>query len=858
MSSAAVLVPDTPRGARTRPVSSQAGPSRSTSQNANAVAAAALAAARMEARQQSRGSGLLAARPGRKREEERSRRDENLAVIIDDIPVGPQDFPPPPGDPKFQRLEPYSGIRLRNRALPFADFQHLMEGRHYVSASMLYSMVQKMHSSDGVRSFQRDGNYSLPIEGDWVIIGVLAEKSQIRMTKGAQRKGSDVEDADDPAIQGLGPNRSQSKKKQVDEEENPYNTRRVHQSRKYMAWKLVDFGSASSAPSGDGPTRGTDGGDCVLSLQLFASDDIPEAPKADESKNHVREEIRAALRSDPVKVYRGGSRGAFEKYWKEREGTVVAIINPRIMERGTVNQVNNNRNLLTITPTNAASIHVIGRSLDHSQCQALRKDGHRCPAWVDARTGTGVCDFHLEQGVSVARKGRQEFAVGTSGGGSWQRRRGGGATDNADDIFALKSSQGQGKGGWRGKKGDFPGMQPQHWDQSVEQGMNAGMASSSSSFARKRAFVVEGAGTWHERSSKVQADGRGPAIGDIHFDVAGQYGREKEEKKERLRTQAATIKMEEELKQRASSHNPRPSVQPVPVEVDDSADWILQGTSTASQALREAKRVLEYKQELAIAAAEEAAQKGTKTRKSRLFNTNEDALLAAALTKNAKERYRADDGSAPAKRPRWAYSAEAIQKMGFDPLAGAPGRTGAVPVWKENETAEQASKSKLLARVSGPTTDLPPPSMRRKLPKDGQKQTVQKARSSTLTRPYIQPQPKPAPLAAPFSRASNTKGDQAKPTASRREDSGSELDWSNSEDDAAPAPAQNFGGRGFFSDEDKDDDFAWERLERDALRQTAAKRARPHGAAVATSASYSSQAHIPELSINSDSELEFE
>jgi len=712
MSQAPLLAPDTPRRPRARPT--RPPPASQLGQSSGSTSISAAQAERVQSLIAPPQSSLVRTRPGVKREQEAARRDDDLAVIIDEIAVGPQQFSPPPGDLRFETLEPYSGIRLRNRTLPYGHVQRIMEGRRFVSVSMLYALVQQWHSpAYNKTDWRTDGAYTLPFDSDWVIIGVLAEKSSIRTTKGGKgnNKGSDDENDSDPARTGLQADRKPkfSKDKATDDSNMPSR----NPSRKYLAWKLVDYGNMASAPGGDGRTRGTDSGDCVLSLQLFAADEEPEAPRPDESKNHVREEVRAGMPSAPTRVYRGGSRGAFEKFWKEREGTVVAIVNPRIMRRGTLNSVNYDKTLLSITPQDAASIHVIGRATDHAQCQAHRKDGTRCSAWVDARTGTGICDYHLEQGVTTARRSRQEFAVGTSGGpnSAYGRHN---TSNDADDIFTIRSQK-RGRGGWKKKNGryDPEASQTPDWNQSLEQGMDAGFSATSFSSSHKRKFVVEGTGTWIERGGRIQADGSGPKVGDINFDISEAYGRQKEEKKERLRNAAATSQLEESIRRKASELTPRPPPEERNNDDDDEdegKDWMLLGTTTAAQALREAKRVLSYKQELVAAANEQKA----KSRKSRLFRTNEDALLAAAMTKNAKERFRADDGTAPSKRPRWAYSAEAIQKMGFDPIAGSAGRAGAVPVWKENEQPEQGSKNKLLARVSGPTTNLPDPDMRKK------------------------------------------------------------------------------------------------------------------------------------------------
>jgi hypothetical protein len=57
------------------------------------------------------------------------------------------------------------------------------------------------------------------------------------------------------------------------------------------------------------------------------------------------------------------------------------------------------------------SVLEIGFSKDFGTCEALRADGVRCPDWVDTRHSK-VCEYHIDQGMKRARKGRMEYAVG--------------------------------------------------------------------------------------------------------------------------------------------------------------------------------------------------------------------------------------------------------------------------------------------------------------------------------------------------------------------------------------------------------------------------------------------------------------
>jgi minichromosome maintenance protein 10 len=76
---------------------------------------------------------------------------------------------------------------------------------------------------------------------------------------------------------------------------------------------LIDFGA-----SGGGGKKGTVRGDAVLSLLLFEADSYDTMSRGD-----------GLL---PEKIYKGGSRGAFETMAKLREGTVIALLNPRVLK----------------------------------------------------------------------------------------------------------------------------------------------------------------------------------------------------------------------------------------------------------------------------------------------------------------------------------------------------------------------------------------------------------------------------------------------------------------------------------------------------------------------------------------------
>lgn len=96
----------------------------------------------------------------------------------------------------------------------------------------------------------------------------------------------------------------------------------------------------------------------------------------------------------------------FETFWKLSVGTVVAILNPAIMPPR-----------LHLRDTGAFSLKIsssedtileLGTSKDIGFCKSIKKDGHMCNQWVDARK-TEFCEFHISLRVEKTKAGRMEI-----------------------------------------------------------------------------------------------------------------------------------------------------------------------------------------------------------------------------------------------------------------------------------------------------------------------------------------------------------------------------------------------------------------------------------------------------------------
>ena len=202
-----------------------------------------------------------------------------------------------------------------SRTMPHEDFQDYLRGRYYLSPSKLYSVVRLSPNKQG---------YDVPVEGDWVTIAVVAERGPVKYSRAPVGVGQDdkaklsdeEDDVKDLKLDELpkplnpyqNANRWKGKAKANDEPPKPT-------GKKYMSMKLVDFGcrSSSSASGGKALIRG----DAFLTLLLFESDRVDVLERDDGVKE---------------KIYKGGSRGAFERISKLKEGAVVAFLNPRILK----------------------------------------------------------------------------------------------------------------------------------------------------------------------------------------------------------------------------------------------------------------------------------------------------------------------------------------------------------------------------------------------------------------------------------------------------------------------------------------------------------------------------------------------
>lgn len=104
----------------------------------------------------------------------------------------------------------------------------------------------------------------------------------------------------------------------------------------------------------------------------------------------------------------------FGRFWQLATGTVVALLNPNIMPPP-ANRVDTGRFSLVVN-SDGDTVLEVGVARDLGYCTSVKKDGKLCSAWVNARRSEH-CEFHTNEAVARARRGRTELNMMDFGAG---------------------------------------------------------------------------------------------------------------------------------------------------------------------------------------------------------------------------------------------------------------------------------------------------------------------------------------------------------------------------------------------------------------------------------------------------------
>jgi len=195
--------------------------------------------------------------------------------------------------------------------LAHSAVQDFLYGRYYLTPTMLYSVIR----------LSRDGaTYDLPVDGDWLTIAVVAERGEVKIsgTKNTSKNDDDSDDGEEQPEE----NAIVRDLKKPDWQKKGKPEYKKRPPRKYINLKLCSLPPRSRS----GSTTSTSG-DALLQLLLFESDSVA----TEISENEEGEKVT-------TKRYLGGSGGAYERWCNLTVGSVIAIMNPKVLRPLRVSQ----------------------------------------------------------------------------------------------------------------------------------------------------------------------------------------------------------------------------------------------------------------------------------------------------------------------------------------------------------------------------------------------------------------------------------------------------------------------------------------------------------------------------------------
>ncbi|TKY86079.1 hypothetical protein EX895_004904 [Sporisorium graminicola] len=547
-------------------------------------------------------------------------RDDDLA-IVENLRPGPRAIPPNPEDPKWESMEPFSGHRLRERKLPHSQLKEHLRGRYHLPPSVLYSVARPM---DGCI---RSGERQVPVDGDWIVIATIVEKSELLVTRGfrtdapgSQQKAPSrpnstsanaLDDDADPLLfrnassDANGKLRLDLEPGNPDAFADPRNTTKranrnattiddehermrqqtnlSNRSRKFVILKLVDLGVNSSSTDGSGSAGR---GDNYLSLIAYESDPIDTSIML--RNNNIRSDLSESLSAtaSSSKKWINGSKGAFEMLYQQAEGTVIAVMNPKVMLPWAEGGVGSKESkMLRLTPRSAEDCLVIGQAADYKRCSAIKANGQRCGNFVDIKsrkqTRTSTCDFHLSRHMDELARGRPEFAANSTS-------RFGGGAGGAKPVAGHASSSA------------FPGRKTgTGYEDSAITNITTSYKSNNTNNPFARAALAKklnssygnvadgmdnnGGAVYVSQSPLVSTAAAAALDADAHvrssdpsswkYDVSGRYGRGNTEKQSRLKRQIE----EEQLMRKIEARFAPPSASPARTRREGGEEAVEEG-----------------------------------------------------------------------------------------------------------------------------------------------------------------------------------------------------------------------------------------------------------------------------------------
>lgn len=137
--------------------------------------------------------------------------------------------------------------------------------------------------------------------------------------------------------------------------------------------------------------------DWVVAGVLIEKSAIKTTQKGDAFSIWTVSDLRGEIKKFTLFLF----RSAHTDLWKTTTGTVVGILNAKVLER------KDDKVEAVLSIDNAKAIMILGQSKDLGRCRSKKKNGDQCTAIIN-KTDCDVCVFHMKQEYSQVSK-RSEF-----------------------------------------------------------------------------------------------------------------------------------------------------------------------------------------------------------------------------------------------------------------------------------------------------------------------------------------------------------------------------------------------------------------------------------------------------------------
>lgn len=149
--------------------------------------------------------------------------------------------------------------------------------------------------------------------------------------------------------------------------------------------------------------------DWVIAGVITQKSPVRQTQKGDPFSIWSISDLRGEIKTVSVFLF----RSAHKELWKNSVGTVIGILNPKVMER------KDDKIEAALSVDNHLLVMILGQSKDLGKCRAKKNNGEPCEALIN-KTDCDVCIFHMKKEYSKIR--RSEFQSAGLGQGLTELR----------------------------------------------------------------------------------------------------------------------------------------------------------------------------------------------------------------------------------------------------------------------------------------------------------------------------------------------------------------------------------------------------------------------------------------------------